>query len=229
MRDPQKLHDGQKMKLHSQKQHKNNSARLVRCAQYGHQHQALSPKSLRLTGIWAPAAIVETGLQVRLQMKCICPPHCQKRFHAAGFLSLGSNSKSYLGGSDRAWLLCMGPMQVSGLYSGTLLTRKDFPNYMKSEDIGRKHQRCRRYQRSENIIMDSSGVSVRWRLRNGVYHLFQLHDLDLPASTLTHFNSSHRPHWSQWSLQQAELLQLRDFWPGASLCLGLSTSKSIHG
>lgn len=44
MRDPQKLHDGQKMKLRSQKQHENNSAGLVRCAQHGHQRQALSPE-----------------------------------------------------------------------------------------------------------------------------------------------------------------------------------------
>lgn len=53
--------------------------------------------------------------------------------------------------------------QVSGLYSKTLLIRKDILKHMKrGKDDGKKYQR---YLRCENITVDSTGVSAHWQLR----------------------------------------------------------------
>lgn len=151
-------------------------------------------------------------------IKCISHHHCQNRFHAAYFFSVISNLKSYLCASD--WQ-SLGHMhvslmqkqlkkQVSGLYSETLLIRKDIPKHMKrGKDVGKKLSRYQRYQRCENITVDSPGVSAHWQLRKRPLP-FAVSPWFEPASlsSLLLLCSSHHPHWSLLALQGAELLQL---------------------
>lgn len=124
-------------------------------------------------------------------IKCISHHHCQNRFHAACFFSVISNLKSYLCASD--WQ-SLGHMhvslmqkqlkkQVSGLYSETLLIRKDIPKHMKrGKDVGKKYQDIKGTKDVRTSLWIPLECPHTGNWENGLYHLLSVHDLNLPAS-----------------------------------------------